>query len=459
MVSAEVVRNRQFYNRFWVIFIFLGLMGCLSDDPIAPDPFPPEPPRSAFLCAPFINTGYCDKLSYHPGERMQVFFESSQPVTLCRITLFSLSGDSVFSIASTLPKVPQLSADASVNGYDYPVAVEFTVPELKSGIYLIENKIPFIVKTQEAVDIVVVYPSNTANAYAVSGGKSLYSAITQRPTAVSFQRPIALQSLSEFCLKWFTSLTDLRIGFVADMDMDNYENIAHAKVLVIPGHSEYWTRPARKNFDQFVGLGGHALILSGNTMWWQVRYSEDKKKLICYKDVLTDPIHDLLLKTIEWNSPSLKYSILSSIGAHFPNGGYGLRDDRGWNGYKIVTPTSPLFEGLDLKKGDIFPLPSLEYDGSPLSGYDEGGYPILDLGALNFEKVELLAFDKGYRVTETTGTFIVFQKAITSGIIINTASTDWCSANGMGGRSEKTIKAITYNALMKLVNNEVIFSQ
>ena len=32
--------------------------------------------------------------------------------------------------------------------------------------------------------------------------------------------------------------------------------------------------------------GGHALILSGNTMWWQVRYNEDKTKLICYFNII-----------------------------------------------------------------------------------------------------------------------------------------------------------------------------
>ena len=36
---------------------------------------------------------------------------------------------------------------------------------MKSGLYLIENKIPFIIKTDELVDAMVIYPSNTINAY------------------------------------------------------------------------------------------------------------------------------------------------------------------------------------------------------------------------------------------------------------------------------------------------------
>lgn len=388
---------------------------------------------------------------------MRVFFESSQSTELCRLTLYTLSGDSVFSTTSALPLVPKMPDDASEYGFDYPVAVEFFVPPLTSGVYMIEKRIPFIVKTESPVDIMVVYASNTANAYAESGGKSLYS-LQERPAGVSFHRPIPLEPFSEVCLKWFSKLDDISIGYIADVDMDFHETIRQSKVLVIPGHSEYWTRQGRLNFDRFVNEGGHALILSGNTMWWQVRYSEDMSRMICHKNRDTDPIGDELFKTINWNEPSLNYPILESIGAHFPLGGYGLKNDSGWNGMKIATPESPLLEGLGLKKGDILKLPTVEYDGAPLLGYDDEGYPVLDVATLGFEKVELLAFDKGFRVQETAATFIVFKKTATSGVVINTATTDWCSSNGMGGASGDAIKAITYNAIRKLVNNETVFS-
>ena len=446
--------------RYFIIISIFSLAGCFSDEavePVEPRPSPPDGPLPAVLCSSFILNGYSDKVSYHPGEKIKLFFGSSQPVELCRLTIFSITGEAVFSTTSVLPIVAGLPGDASENGYDYPIAVEFVLPELKSGVYLVENKIPFILKTEQPVDIMVVYPSNTANAYASTGGKSLYSQ-QGRPTSVSFQRPIPLQPLSQYCLKWFSTLENFTIGYIADVDMDDFSNIVNAKVLVIAGHSEYWTRQARKNFDQFVSLGSDALILSGNTMWWQVRYSEDHSKMICYKDIEMDPISDPLLKTIEWTTPSLDYSVLSSIGADFPNGGYGLKVDQGWNGYKVVAPVSPLFENLGLKKGDIISLPTLEYDGAPITGYDADGYPIVNSTALGFEKIELLGYDKGYRVRETVGTFIVFKKTLESGIIVNTGSTDWCSANGIGGTSGNLVKRITLNALTKLLNNETVFS-
>lgn len=445
-------------NRLWIAVACFVLQGCFTEEDFFPGVVDRSPLIPSLSCTPYIQDGYTEKFSYYPGDRMKVFFQSRSTVDLCRLTIFTVNGDSVYSTASGLSIVPEAPDDASENGYDLPASVEFSVPRLPSGIYLIDRRIPFIVKTAEPVDMMIIYPSNTANAYAESGGKSLYSQ-QDRPVGVSFHRPVPLQRLSEFCLKWFATITDFRMGYVADVDMDNFETISKAKILVIPGHSEYWTREARKNFDQFVNSGGHALILSGNTMWWQVRYSDDKNKMICYKNKDNDPIGDPLLKTIEWNAPLLQFPVLSSIGADFSLGGYGLKSDQGWNGYKIAAPASPLFEGLDLKKGDIIALPSLEYDGAPVSGYDEAGYPLLDREALGFEKIELLGFDKGFRVKETVGTFIVFQRTPTSGIVINTASTDLCSSNGMGGKSGNTIKQVTYNALHKLINDAPVFSQ
>jgi hypothetical protein len=389
---------------------------------------------------------------------MTVFFDAKESTELCRLSIFTLAGDSVYSVPSQLPAVPAIPKDASENGYGFPSAAEFTVPELKSGIYLLDKKIPFIIKTHDTVDLLIVYPSNTANAYAESGGKSLYS-LQQRPPAVSFHRPIPLQDLSQVCLRWLPTLENFSMGYIADIDMDAAENVNHAKVIVIPGHSEYWTLEARKNFDNFVDAGGHALILSGNTMWWQVRYSDDQTQLICYKDSVNDPVSDRSRTTINWNERSLNYSILSSIGADFANGGYGLKADAGWNGYRITTPSSPLFEGLAVEQNQVISLPTLEYDGAPITGYDEDGYPVIDEEALNFHKIELLGFDKGYRVKETAGTFIVFRKTAHSGVIVNTSSCDWCSSNGMGGRSGNIIKKITYNAIEKLTSDAEIFSE
>jgi hypothetical protein len=437
-------------HSFLALLAFFAIVSCDKDLSVAP--------LTSKLCATSYDYGYTDKMSYSPGETVRAFLQSKDNIDLCRLDIFDLRGDPVFSIETPLV-VQQIAADKPwSNGFGFNPTVEFEIPAgLKSGIYLIEHQTPLIVKPKGPVDVLVVYSTNTANAYCTSGGKGLYT-IEDKPSYVSFLRPIYLQSQAANGLNWFSKLTNFKIGFACDADMDDYATIARHKVIAIVGHSEYWTRKARENFDRFVDEGGSALVLSGNTMWWQVRYSSDSK-MIRYINPGEDPEQNPSLKTIYWTDPSLHWPILSSIGADFPHGGYGLQIDDGWDGFKIASPHSPLLAGTGLGKGDILHLPSGEYDGAPIKSFDANGYPELDLDALNFYKTELIGFDRGSRFKlETIGTFIVFKKTQTSGIIVNAASYDWCSDFGIGGQDGEIIKKITLNAIGKLVRNEPVFS-
>jgi hypothetical protein len=437
------------------------LSSCTENNGEEPEPEKPDPsePLPTTLCGPNVIEGYTDKVSYAPDEEVTAFLQSNSVIASCKLTIYHVNGEEAFSIASALAFQTVNGDQPSANGFGFVPTVKFKIPEeVASGVYMIEKKIPFVVRTSKAVDLMIVYASNTANAYATSGGKSLYTPPPNKPSQVSFHRPIPLEAFSGQCLKWFEGLSGFSMGYVVDSDLDYFERIKDAKTLVIIGHNEYWTRAARLNFDRFVDEGGDALILSGNTMWWQVRYADDGKTLLCYKDV-EDPETNPLYKTKTWDNPMLDYSITSSIGADFPRGGYGVRNDQGWNGYKIVNKDSPLFDGLNLTNGQIISCPTVEWDGVPIASFDANGYPVVDNDILNFDQIELLAFDRGFRAVDTYGTFIVFRRKPTSGVVINTASTDWCSSAGMGGTHGDMIKKITLNALTKLKNGETVFTE
>lgn len=451
------LRLGRFLRTLFVASLWLLIWSC-SDQDVDPKPNPGPDPLPDAICSAAFDFGYCNKTSYEVNEQVTAYIQAKSALLPCRLDVYSLQGELAFSSTASLSVQTISNQEPYAFGYGFSPSAEIEIPDnTPSGIYMIEKSIPFIVKPTSAVDVLVVYPSNTANAYNLNGGKNLYTN-PGRPTQVSFHRPIPIQDLSEYCLRWFTTLTDLSIGYIADADLDNYEYLSKTKILVVPGHNEYWTKQARLNFDQFVNEGGHALILSGNTMWWQVRYSDDGSTMICYKST-DDPVGDPLLKTLHWNNVALEYPIINSIGLDFDKGGYGLRPDNGWNGFKIFTPASPLLEGTKLSKGSIVSVPSLEYDGAPIKGFDGDGYPILDQGLLDAYKVELIGYDKGFRNNaETFGTFIVMQRSETSGIIINTGTTDWCSSNGMGGSSKDKIKLITRNSIYKLLGNESVFA-
>lgn len=404
-----------------------------------------------------IVDGYANSLSFFPGDSIELYLNARTHVTDYRLRLFNLRQEEVASYQMGVFPQSTRTENPSENGYGYVPTKKVIVPDLKSGVYLWDNKVPIVIKAKQS-RIVILYSSNTENAYSNSGGKSLYGFNSSNKVAsqrVSFLRPIPLPKHSEVFLRWMDKQGFTDVGYITDMDLDNYSLIAKSELLIIPGHSEYWTIKARKNFDRFVHEGKNAIVLSGNTMWWQVRYNQKRDQLICYRDAAADPVRSGKLKTISWNDPALGYPILTSLGADFSFAGYGRKQDRGWDGLKIISQ-SPLLENTTLQKNGILYLATDEADGAPLSGFVDG-VPVLNNQLLGFEKAEIVGFDLVSRGgSEGCATWIVFKPSKTSGIVINTASTNWCAYEGIGTSAD--VQTITINMIEKLIGKQNVFS-
>lgn len=403
-------------------------------------------------CKPVIVHGYANTISCFPGDSLTLYIharESRKAYPMC----FTDLEEKVYTHFSTnlFPQTIQTD-EPYANGFAYQPTTTVKVPDVKSGIYRFALSIPVVVKSRSTPEIVVVYSSNTDEAYNNAGGKSLYnynSSGEQRASRVSFQRPLDLPLHSAAFLKEFEGLRDsVEVGYVADKDLDDFACLDGVKVLVVPGHSEYWTRKARENFDRFVASGGNALILSGNTMWWQVRYSRDGNQLICYKGY-DDPVNDSTLMTINWTKPELDFPVMQSIGSDFNSGGFGRKEDRGWDGFKIVNADSPLLRGSGLKNGEILRIPSDEYDGAPLQ-FNVDSSEVELLNPYGFFRYELIAYDFASRLPGSNGAWIAMQRTADSGMIINVGSTDWCSEAGIHGKDGDKVIAITRHMLQAL---------
>lgn len=402
-----------------------------------------------------VDNGYSDKTSYNIGEVQKVFIDAKN--TEKRILkLYDINYNVVDSLQAQVH--PQHKGEnPSENGYGYQETFNYKIPALKSGLYLWEKCIPFIIKGAQEEEIVVLYPTNTINAYNISGGKSLYSLFSEKTHIVSFRRPTfpAVSFQVKDGMEFLNTLKNLPLRYIADQDMENYEAIEKAKLLIVVGHSEYWTRNARENFDRFVDSGGNALILSGNTMWWQVRYRNDGEQMICYKE-MEDPIDDEKLSTTFWTNAILDYPVIPSIGVDFPNGGFGRKYEDSFQGLKIIASASPIFEEIAIEPGQIISIPTKEYDGTLVkTGKNE---PLLDTANLPFYEAELLAYDYAYSEDKGLGTFMIFQKSNSSGTVINTATMDWCSGYGLGGRDSTIIQQITINMIEGLWKDRNLFS-
>ena len=396
-------------------------------------------------------SGYMDSISYAPGDSATVYLSASAPGRM-RIRLFDAAGEPVDAIDCRVDAQAPSPHEPWSGGFGYKAAFRYRVPPLPSGLYFWDRSIPFVIREPSGAEgIAVVYPSNTINAYTISGGKSLYKAAlpeSGRAYVLSFQRPQADDGYSLPFFAWMRKLAlPARAGYLSDRDLDKYENFGNARLLIIAGHSEYWTRRARRNFDRFIASGKTALVLSGNTMWWQVRYDESGTRMICYKDPVLDRSAPDSLKTLVWATASLGYPIIGSIGSDFGKGGYGGPSSGSWGGYKILRPGSPLFKGTDLRLGEVLALPTREYDGAPLAGLDANGFPLPDSLALGKAKLEIAAFDAAFREKRGYGMLTVFRPDPASGFVINAGSTDWCSSNGISGRDSSRIRRITLNAI------------
>jgi hypothetical protein len=418
-----------------------------------------------------ISDGYTDKQSYRPGDRVTLFLNTDTPQEIATVRLFDYSGlRRVYEFPSKVTTQTPVGPTPWATGFGYEPSGSFILPDLPSGVYMVERIIPLIVKAplSRPADILIVYPTNTCAAYNGAGGRSLYSQPV-KATSVSFERPAGSANVAfhQAFLRWL-DLLDLpySIKFVADIDLDDYSEISGSKVLMLIGHSEYWTRTAREHFDQFVLGGGQALILAGNTMWWQVRYSDDRRQMTCYKGV-HDPIADPLLRTINWPKPSLEYSVVKSIGADFDHGGFGIGYPNA-GGFRVLSPKSPVFDLVEVHNGDTILMPTVEYDGTHLLNSPvTAGVPQLDMSALGAYRAEIIGYADCFRndadtgagsVPDSVGTWIVFQRTATSGVVMNGASTNWCSYEGVQGPDGIRIRRIILNMFDILVNKKSAFS-
>lgn len=353
-----------------------------------------------------------------------------------------------------------------VDGCGFNKTLDRKLPaNLKSGLYQWTGLSPFIVKSATAAhDITVVYPSNTNNAYNQAGGKSLYNPVN-RASVVSFLRfQYGPGDYTSSFYSWM-NLQSYDVNYIADIDLEDYSQIQNSKLVIITGHSEYWTRQARENIDQFVASGKNLLVLSGNTMWWQVRYNQPKDLMICYKLNSADPLKNTIYSTVNWPEQLLSYPTAPSIGIDYNHGGYGNKLPNRWNGYKIIAERSPLFSGTGLKNGDILSVPTVEYDCVPVVNMIAPGsseIPIVNNKVLGFHQVELLGYDFAFNENKSDGlglgTFIVFQKNPSSGTVVNVASTNWCSPTGIGGLDQIKIETITKNMIDLSLNNGNLFT-
>jgi hypothetical protein len=323
--------------------------------------------------------------------------------------------------------------------------------------------------------------SNTHNAYNGFGGKSLYNYNSSNEVParkVSYLRPYESPGDGSYYRREhpFVSWAE-GLGYVLEygtnVDLHRDPNLlGHYSCFIALGHDEYWSREMRDHLDAFVMSGGGAAILSGNTCWWQVRFSADLRTMLCYKAfaMQEDPFardgiasNDYLITTNWYKSP-VNYPENSTTGLGWRDGGYhdtngNFTYDQGFGGYRVYRTGHWIFEGTGLVDGQMLgreeTIVGYEVDGTPLEARDASGnlawdskrhYPLP--GALphvintsvsktpsNFLILGMAPATKGY------GVMGYFEKG--NGRVFNAGTIDWVQGLAAAG----PVARITMNVL------------
>jgi hypothetical protein len=141
------------------------------------------------------------------------------------------------------------------------------------------------------------------------GGRCLYRhpVCGQRATHVSFDRPYGWDSAAQDPLHWelplvhFLERNSVDVSYQTDLDTNtDVGSLLRHRLVVVAGHSEYWTKTMFDGFDTARDAGTNLAFMGANAVYWQIRYTADGRTIIAYKNS-PDPEPDPALQTIRFS--------------------------------------------------------------------------------------------------------------------------------------------------------------
>ena len=443
--------------------------------------------------------GYGSTISVTQGDTID--FHISTSVSPFNITIYKISDIARYVTSyQNISGGIQSERDSSYwYGCGWKSTYSLIIPESwEPGVYRADfpvsnggiNGILFIVKPKSPgsfSNVLYILSTNTWNAYNNYGGKCLYdnySTDYKRSYKVSFHRPAALPlgayGSADFYkygfkfISWAT-LNNISMEYAAKYDLDrnpNFLSSGNYKVVFLIGHNEYWSYEERIQLENFIKSGGRVIILSGNTCWWQVRFEDNGKTMVCYKDRNLDPFGntaDSLYTTVNWWKPPVDYPENIFTGVNFKDGGYVNSGDKlphssGYGDYAAFNTQYWVFKGTGLKDGDQFgyddAIVGYETDGTPF--FYKNGVPTVlgkEMTPMNY---------RIFGVSPTVGfdtSFIKYGHATMGmyyssygGALFNGATTDWSDGlytdSSSNNYPDPTVDRITKNVFYKFLEDK-----
>ena len=261
---------------------------------------------------------------------------------------------------------------------DWPVSATVTpTPEWPPGMYLVRfghpgpaadwSYAPFYLGANGPRPAMLAIGSDlTQLAYNPYGGVSLYAGpgpdhatqVAARGYHASPARPLTGGGLvkafmMDVPLAWFLD----RHGLVADWTCDSAVDgdptlLDRRSAILLPGHSEYWTKTGYDALERVVRSGTNLAVLGSNEIFWQARLTRDPAgevtEMTVYREAALDPVTDRSLTTVRWKEPPLLRDPARLTGLSLS--GVGIRGDA------LVRSTPQwAFSGTGVVAGDTLP--------------------------------------------------------------------------------------------------------
>ncbi|HKE75400.1 MAG TPA: N,N-dimethylformamidase beta subunit family domain-containing protein, partial [Acidimicrobiales bacterium] len=275
--------------------------------------------------------GFATDISVNAGQTIQ--FKVKTASNNYRIRIYRMGwyqGNGARQVADIAPSVPlpqtqpnPLTGNVDENGVptvlvdcgNWAVSASWTVPaNAVSGVYVANfdrldsghvgesNRTLFVVRNDGRVADVMLQTSDTTwHAYNRFGGSSLYwTEDGGRAYKVSYNRPFRIDGNgnsfwdAEYALVRWLERNGYDVCYTTGVDTDRRgSELLNKKIFVSSGHDEYWSKTQRANVEAARNAGVNLIFMSGNEVFWKVRYENSKdganvarRTLVCYKETL-----------------------------------------------------------------------------------------------------------------------------------------------------------------------------
>ncbi|WP_238013877.1 DUF6605 domain-containing protein [Dactylosporangium sp. AC04546] len=282
-------------------------------------------------------------------------------------------------------------------GHATAPAWDLTIPQdWPSSLYRAEvagDEVWFVVRARTpAAPILVSVPFPTWLAYHRAGvpGESLYYfEEAGRADRVSFDRPgigPPPERWEEGLLRWLRQ-TGYAADFCSGLDLHQGgpELLRDYRLLVVNGHDEYWSKEMRDAVEAFVDAGGNLACFAANTAYWQARFEDGGRTMVCYRDAVRDPLAavDPARATVEWSAAPVHRPENAMTGVSYRHGAgaWGdFMDVMKETEYTARFAAHWVFAGTGLRDGDGFALGAVGYETDAALFAEDGGVPAVTGG-------------------------------------------------------------------------------